>query len=172
MNTTTAQPVGAATGRRSSAVSAVPREARPYQGRRAGLISRVLAAAVDVAVVVAVLLGAYAGWATLLFLVNPRGFHFPDPSLILGLAAGCVVSAGYLTVAWATTGRTLGNQVMGLRVVNRRGDRVRLLSAFLRALLYIVLPIGLFWVAVSRSNRSLADVVLRTSVIYYWQPSP
>lgn len=151
-------------------VSAVPREARPYQGRRAGLVSRVLAAAVDVTVVVGVLVGTYVGWAALLFMIDPRGFRFPDPSLFLGFAAGCVVSLGYLTLAWATTGRTLGNQVMGLRVVNRHGSRVRLWMAFLRALLYVVLPIGLFWVAVSRRNRSVADVVLTTSVVYYWQP--
>ena len=29
-------------------------------------------------------------------------------------------------------------------------------------------PVGLFWVAFSRENRSLQDVVLRTSVIHDW----
>jgi hypothetical protein len=32
-----------------------------------------------------------------------------------------------------------------------------------------VFPIGLLWTAVSRENRSLADLLLRTSVVYDWQ---
>ena len=40
--------------------------------------------------------------------------------------------------------------------------------AFLRAAFVIALPVGLFWVLVSGANRSVQDVVLRTSVIYDW----
>jgi uncharacterized RDD family membrane protein YckC len=152
-------------------VSAVPREARPYQGRRAGVVSRSVAAAVDVAVVVAALLAAYAGWSALLLLLDPRGFGFPDASPFLGFVAGFLMSVGYLTVAWVTTGRTYGDHVMGLRVVNGRGGHLRLTVALVRAVAYAVFPIGLYWAAVSRDNRSLPDLVLRTSVIYDWEPA-
>jgi uncharacterized RDD family membrane protein YckC len=153
-------------------VSSVPREARPYQGHRAGVVSRCLAAAVDLAVVIGVVFGAYAGWAAFLFVLDPRSFRFPDMSWLVGFAIGWVVSVVYLTFAWFTTGRTFGNHVMGLRVVSGRGGRIRLLLALLRALAYCVFPIGLFWATVSRDNRSLPDVVLRTSVIYDWQQAP
>ncbi len=41
----------------------------------------------------------------------------------------------------------------------------------LRAGFCVVFPIGLFWCAVSRENRSVQDVVLRSSVIHDW-PTP
>ena len=76
----------------------------------------------------------------------------------------------YLTVAWWLSGRSYGCLVMGLRVVNHRGGPLHLAGAFVRALFCAALPIGLLWVAVSRENRSVQDTVLRTSVIYDWQP--
>ena len=70
------------------------------------------------------------------------------------------------------TGRTYGNHVMGLRVVNREGRRLHPLVAFVRATLYSILPIGLLWVLVSGQNRSLQDLLVRTSVIYDWDVRP
>ena len=61
---------------------------------------------------------------------------------------------------------------MGLRVVNHRGDRLPWLTSFLRAGFCTVFPLGLAWVLVSRSNRSLQDTVLRTSCIYDWLDRP
>jgi uncharacterized RDD family membrane protein YckC len=153
-------------------VSPVPREARPYQGHRAGVVSRCLAATVDLLVVVGALIGAYLGWAAVILLLSPRSFQFPDAPRWLVFVAGFVVSVVYVTLAWTTTGRTYGNHLMGLRVVSFRGSRLRLPVAFLRALAYGVFPIGLLWAGVSRNNRSLPDVVLRTSVIYDWQQAP
>lgn len=151
-------------------VSPLPREARPFQGRRAGIVSRTIAAVIDCGVVVAILVVAYAGLAGLRFLVDPRSFSFPDTSLLLSLTAGFVVLVFYLTTAWTFGGRSYGNHVMGLRVVGVHGRRLRLPGAFLRALLCVLVPIGLLWCAVSPANRSLQDLVLRTSVVYDWQP--
>jgi len=52
--------------------------------------------------------------------------------------------------------------------------RLRLAGAFMRAVLCVIFPVGLAWVLVSRHNRSLQDVVLRTSVVYDWlgEPNP
>ena len=70
------------------------------------------------------------------------------------------------------TGRTYGAQVLGLRVVDRRGRRLVAAWAFLRAVLCVYVPLGLVWSAFSRENRSLQDLVLRTSVIYDWDVRP
>jgi uncharacterized RDD family membrane protein YckC len=153
----------------SAHVSPIPREARAYQGRPAGLVSRVLAAGVDLLVVIGVLLGIYAGWAAFLFLLHPASFKFPSPSTVLGFGLGFVVLTLYLTEAWTTTGRTYGDQIMGLRVVDHAGKVMRLPRALLRAVLYAFFPIGLLWVAVSRQNKSLQDILLRTSVVYDWR---
>lgn len=150
-------------------ISPVPRDARPFQGQRAGIVTRLAAAVLDALVVAIVLALGYAGYAGLLFLVDPRSFSFPNPSPVFSLAAAFVVLVIYLSAAWMISGRSYGCSVMGLRVVNFRGEKLRPVGALIRALLCGVLPIGLFWCAVSRENRSLADIVLRTSVIYDWQ---
>jgi len=152
-------------------VSPLPREARPYQGQRAGLVTRAVAAAIDWLLVVLALLLGYVGIAIVLFLVDPRSFTFPDLKLVWSLTTAFVVLVLYLTVAWWMTGRSYGCHVMGLRVVGLRGRKPRFVGALLRAAFCAVFPIGLLWVAVSHENRSVQDVVLRTSVIYDWQPT-
>ncbi len=152
-------------------LSPLPREARPFQGRRAGVVTRMVAALIDGAVVVLVLVAGYAALAGLLFMLDPRSFEFPDTNLLLSFAAGFGVSVLYLTVAWSISGRTYGDLVMGLRVVSFRGRKLRVVGAFVRAVFCTAFPIGLLWCAVSPANRSVQDVVLRTSVVYDWTPS-
>jgi uncharacterized RDD family membrane protein YckC len=156
----------------SAHVDPVPQEARPYQGRRAGLITRAVAAAIDLGLVVIALGVVYLGICAFLFLLNPRNFTAPTPSLSLVTGIGYAVFILYLAVTWMGTGRTYGNHVMGLRVVQREGGPVRPFAAFLRAALYAILPIGLLWVLVSGQNRSLQDLLVRTSVIYDWDVRP
>jgi uncharacterized RDD family membrane protein YckC len=134
------------------------------------MVTRLVAAALDLAVVVGVLAAAYAGWSGFLLLLDPRNFSFPEVGVVFSLFSAFVVSVGYLTVAWTLSGRSYGDLVMGLRVLGPGGRRLHLLGAFLRALACVVLPVGLLWIAVSREKRSLQDVVLRTSVVYDWQP--
>jgi uncharacterized RDD family membrane protein YckC len=138
------------------------------QGHRAGLVTRVLANALDVGVVVLLMVGGYAVVAVVRFVVDPASFSFPAPSLALVLLIGAWVQFLYFTLAWATAGRTYGDEVLGLRVVNFRGEKMRWSGAALRAAACVALPIGLFWVVVSPQNRSIQDVLLRTSVVYDW----
>jgi uncharacterized RDD family membrane protein YckC len=149
----------------------IPGPARAYQGRRAGLVSRLIAAGVDGVVVVVILSAAYLGLVGAAFLLSPKSFSFPSPSVVFAVAGFLATLTLYLTVSWATTGRTYGDHLMALRVVNFRGRRMRWAGSFLRAAACALFPVGLLWVAVSRENRSLQDVVLRTSVVYDWHES-
>ena len=115
------------------------------------------------------LTGTYLGIVAVQFLLSPHTFSFPDLAAVFALAGFLGMLTVYLTASWATTGRTYGDHVMGLRVVNFRGRRLRWWGAFVRAVACAFFPIGLLWVAVSRENRSLQDVVLRTSVVYDWR---
>ena len=151
-------------------VDPVPPEARAYQGARAGVVTRTAASAVDALVVVGIAIIGYLAWVGLRFLVDPRGFNFPEVSWVAGLTATLVVLVVYLTAAWSISGRTYGDLLMGLRVLGPWGNKLRLPGALLRALACAVLPIGLLWCAVNPRNRSLQDVVLRTSVVYDWRP--
>ena len=151
------------------AVSTVPAEARSYQGHWAGIVTRVVANVIDVGVVCVVLAGGYLGWISIRFLRDPRGFTFPPlPSLVTLMLIGLWIQVVYFTVSWTTTGRTYGDHVMGLRVVNLKGRRMHLWGAVVRAVACALFPIGLFWIVVSNGNRSIQDVALRTSVIYDW----
>lgn len=153
-------------------VDPIPQEAREFQGRRAGLVTRAAAACIDIGVVVLALLVVYLGFVVVIFLLPPGGLQLPVPPLWLDLVAGPVVLTLYLTVSWHRGGRTYGNLVMGLRVVNRRTRDPGLVTAFLRAAFNVAFPLGLAWVAISRQNRSVQDVVLGTSVIYDWKVRP
>ncbi|HZC53613.1 MAG TPA: RDD family protein [Mycobacterium sp.] len=148
----------------------VPTAARPYQGRRAGVVTRMTANALDLLLVILTLFITYLVIAGFLFVLQPRSFRFPTG---LGWSiplVGFVGSVLYLALCWRMTGRTFGDAVLGVRVVNYRGGQLRLAGALLRAIACVVFPVGVFWVAVSAANRSVQDVLLRTSVIYDWLP--
>ena len=152
------------------AVSPVPPEARPYQGLRSGVATRVTAGTLDGLVVCAILAACYAGVAGLLFLISPRTFSFPHGGWLFTLTCAFIVLVAYLSLSWWTSGRTYGCLVMGLRVVDRNGRPLGLGRALLRAVLCAVIPLGLIWCAVNRRSNSLQDLLVGTVVIYDWQP--
>lgn len=150
--------------------AALPSGARSFQQERAGLVSRLLAAGVDLAVV--------AGLVGLVVVGRSLWrFFFGSPGLPLTLSwpsrpglvsIGGLLLGAYLTWGWARTGRTFGKRVLGLVVVGRDGGPVPWPVAMARAVLYVVFPLGLLWSAVSRSNRSVQDAILGTAVLYSW----
>lgn len=145
----------------------VPMAARVFQGRRAGIVSRSAAAAVDSAVVAMAVIGTYVGFAVLLALWSPRHAHLPvvtRPSIVV---FAMVLAVAYLTASWAT-GRTYGDRLLGLRVVDSSGVPLRTVRALLRAVVCVAFPLGLLWAALSRSHRSVADLLARTAVVYDW----
>lgn len=159
---------------------ALPTDAVAFQGERAGLVSRAVAAGIDVAIVFLVVLATVAALWMLSFIINPTDTNIAGslqqaadrtdriPSMLTLVLYGYAVNVLYWTSFWALSGRTIGNLVMGLRVVNRKGDHPKWIGSFVRAVFCTAFPVGLLWVLVSGRNRSIQDVVLRTSVIYDW----
>jgi len=149
------------------AVTSVPKDARAYQGHRAGFFSRTLASIIDIVSVIVIVVLFNLGAAFVRMLVeHVQGIEIPK--LGWSVAIGTVLMWLIWTYAWATTGRSLGMHIMGLRIVSYSGQRVRLPVSALRSIFCIVFPLGLLWVIISPANRSVQDVVLRTSVIYDW----
>ena len=145
-------------------------EVHALQGRRAGLVSRFVADAIDLLVVLVAIGVVYLGFAATRFLLAPRRFTWPSPgALPLGILGWGLLIA-YLTIAWSGTGRSIGKQVMGLRVERRDARGLRLGHAFVRALLCAAVPIGLFWSLFSRESASIQDLLVRTKVVYDWRP--
>jgi uncharacterized RDD family membrane protein YckC len=86
--------------------------------------------------------------------------------------SGSIAAGGamlYLSLSWATSGQTYGDRILGLRVVTRAGGPVHATRALLRAVAYVLVPVGIAWVFVSRHNRSVQDILFRTSVVYDWE---
>ena len=153
-------------------VRTIPEEARAFQGERAGIVTRTVANVVD-ALVAATIVGAgYLGVAAIQFLLAPTSFTFPPIRWALAIVLTGVVLGFIYWVSWATTGRTFGGHLMGLRVVDFRGRKLHWTGALLRAGFCVIFPIGLFWAVISSQNRSVQDTVLRTSVIYDWARGP
>lgn len=147
---------------------AVPHDARHFQGDRAGFVSRVVANLVDVTVAAFAVGALYLGMVGLVFVLNPTDPRLPSTPFAMLLLVGLGVLWLIFTVAWATGGRTFGAKLMGLRVVNFRGQRLRWAGSALRAAFCLAFMPGLFWVIVSGENRSLQDTLLRTQVVYDW----
>jgi uncharacterized RDD family membrane protein YckC len=147
-----------------------PVVARGMQGQRAGVVSRFLADAIDLVVIVAAVVGFYFAVSAARFLLNPRKFSWPEASALYLGTLGWILLIVYLTIGWASTGRTWGKNVLGLRVVSSRDVGLPLWRAFVRAVLCALFPIGLFWSAISSRNESVQDLLVRTTVVYDWGP--
>jgi uncharacterized RDD family membrane protein YckC len=138
----------------------------PDEPLTAGIVSRGVAAVIDLAVVGAVIGLLYLGLVLSRLLFNPTAFRLPALDALFSTAAVLTVSALYLAVAWAVSGCTVGAVAMGLRVVGRRSERVPLMVATVRAIACVLFPVGLLTVAVDRRRRSVQDFLLGTRVVY------
>jgi uncharacterized RDD family membrane protein YckC len=136
----------------------------------AGVVTRLLAAAVDAVVVVVLtaLLDLAAAGAR--FLWSPADFRWPRPTAVVTVGVLLLVAVVYLAIGWALTGRTYGSRLMGLRVLSSQHRLLGWTRSILRALISVLWPIGLLWCGISRTRLSLSDVVLRTVVVYDAQP--
>ena len=134
--------------------------------KSAGIVSRGAGAVIDLIVVLVIMSAIYLGVVMARLLYNVHDFSMPSTNGFFTVGAFIVVSIIYLATCWAVSGRTLGSVVMGIRVVNRKGDRVRPSVAALRAVICVFFAIGLLWAGVDTKRRSVADLILRTRVVY------
>ncbi|MEV5651307.1 RDD family protein [Nocardia sp. NPDC052254] len=140
--------------------------------RPAGIVTRSIASGVDVAVVLMIMAAIYVSLAFARLMFSPQDFTWPDAGAVMSTSIFLVVSVLYLTACWAVSGRTVGAVMMGLRLVTRDGELVGWPRALLRAVLCVMFAVGLFWVVIDANRYSLQDIVLRTTVVYDWQPEP
>jgi uncharacterized RDD family membrane protein YckC len=145
----------------------LPVAARALQGERAGFFTRVIAAVIDVVVVGAIIIGMWIGVWLFLLVFNPLvDYGMPRPGyFVLG---GYFMMWLYWTWTWSTSGRSIGQNLMGVRVLDRRGGRPKWTLAAVRSAFCVVFQFGILWILVSRRNRSVQDVVLRTRVVHDW----
>ena len=153
-------------------MSAASRRARAaaVRGRRAGYISRLLAAGVDFVVVGVLLFAILVAFAAVRYLFDGT-FEMPHFRAAFSAVAYPIVAILYLTVGWAATGRSVGKEMLGLRVVRDSGEPLGVVRAATRAVICVTFAfVSLFWVLFSKRNAAVHDLVVRTSVVHDWAP--
>jgi uncharacterized RDD family membrane protein YckC len=147
----------------------LPATPRPAQPRYAGLATRVLAFAADVAVINVV------GWFVAgIIALALSVFNLPQEVktvlVTIGSLIGLVWAWGYFTFFWSTTGQTPGNRLLAIRVLDARtlsppsphraGRRV--LALFVAAIPFCL---GFFWILLDDRRRGWHDKLARTIVV-------
>lgn len=143
--------------------------ARAAQGTRAGIVSRLIADGIDFGVLQVIFMAILVAIAVVRFLINRGGFEVSAPNPAVTVVSQWAIFAMYLGSGWSTTGRTIGKTVLGLRVIARDGTHLHTRNAFLRAVCCATFYPGVLWVAVSRKNLALHDIVARSEVVYDWR---
>jgi uncharacterized RDD family membrane protein YckC len=143
------------------------------QGLRAGFISRAVASGTDVVLVLCIYVVGVSlvsiAWD--LFFSKSKSISVAVPPHWLNELLVWILLVVYLTTGWCSTGRTLGKQMLGLRVVRSEGSPLRVWRALFRALLCASFFPGLLLALVNRRNRGLEDVAFGTVVTYDWLPA-
>ena len=144
--------------------------ARQMQGRRAGAASRGLAFAADMGIAFLIYLLIVAGVSLLWDILFSTRLAIPNPpGWVNGLGIYWVLVI-YLAIGWGSTGRSIGKQLLGLRVVRADATPVRPVQALLRAMFCAAFYPGLALAVLDRRNRSVQDIACRTVVVYDWVP--
>jgi uncharacterized RDD family membrane protein YckC len=138
-------------------------------------MSRALAFTVDALLLV-------AGLSGVLLLVGVIGavLGWQPAAMVRGLAAvfGTALPSLWLALhamMWTIAGRTPGQALFGLRVVQVDGRPVRLGRACVRSLGYLlssILLLGFLWVLVDSRRQGWHDKLAGTSVVYGWRRGP
>ncbi len=132
----------------------------------AGLASRLVALAVDVALltIAGLFVNVLPPLAWSQVVGDPPGWFTTTCAVIAS-----VLPWAYFTVAWWLGGRTVGGLLVGTRVARNHGQRPLLVQAALRAFVGLLLVplwlIGLAWVLWDRRRRAWHDIVFRTVVL-------
>ncbi|NQU36374.1 MAG: RDD family protein [Actinobacteria bacterium] len=141
-------------------------------GHYAGPLSRLVSFGLDIAIIFAL----FTLFSTLVLFLSDRIFGWegnlsPQQTLVgfvLLLLWALTYSVGSLVIA----SRTVGKAVVGLRIVSREGDPLRVGQIVVRSLVtpialltFLFSYAGLF---IGREHRAFTDVIARTAVVYDW----
>ena len=132
----------------------------------AGLVTRTLAFAIDAAVIngVSLVVGVVVA---LVFSVLPESHDERSIIVAIGGVAYVLWTVGYFVGFWITTGETIGNRVMEIRVVRANGSRLRPRHALLRLVGIVAglfLLLGYWPILFTERRRGLQDYLAGTVV--------
>ena len=134
----------------------------------AGFVSRAIAFGFDAwLLTLGVGAGGYVA-STIIGALVPRRFGV-DITGIVPAAIGGLIVVVYFLVCWAAWGRTIGDALLGLRVVTRDGGSVSLPRSIGRYAMFLVstaaVLLGLLWVLIDDRRLGWFDHVAGTQVV-------
>jgi uncharacterized RDD family membrane protein YckC len=138
------------------------------QGRRAGIVTRGLAFAIDWGIVLAGVPAIMWGIGVVQGMLNFDAPSYPDLPEWLPPIIAALWTFWYFVGLWWFAGRTVGAVVLGVRVVGRRHASVGLVRSTIRfwVMVATMWVIGEVWLALSKSRLALHDRAAGTQVIY------
>lgn len=135
----------------------------------AGLATRAVGLAVDVAIAQVIVFAGGAVLALVFSLVGDLELGTTVARVLAAIAWACVVGF-YFVLFWSTAGQTPGMRLMGLRVLDAAGGHPGIGRSIVRliglGLCVIPLCAGFLTVLVDDRRRGLHDMLARTVVVY------
>jgi uncharacterized RDD family membrane protein YckC len=164
---------------------ALPNAAIPtWRGHYAGFASRLVAIIIDFLILAVVLAITFLLYDVLITniaagsrLVLGRSFQENlSLNIIVTTIVVSVTSAIYFIFLWTTIGSTIGGVILGIKLVNAKGEKPNILQAFIRYLLefafFFLGMIGSIGILLGRRHRALFDLAAGTYVVYNWDAKP
>ena len=155
------------TGKRAEAIA---RES--LQGDYSGPVSRLAAFALDLVISYFLFTLALAAISFSISIVVGHSVHYSRSGSAVVFAVSVVWEFVYFAYCWATTGKTPGMVILGIRVVRADGAHAEPWRAVVRTL---ILPISIVFFFVSlplillqRAHQAPHDLVAGTAVVYAW----
>ena len=160
------------------------------EGHYAGITSRLIAFVIDIIIISAVIFSTSWFIATTfrLLQLGPIIKELDQRSPVLANLTSIITSpifyslisilfiASYYVFFWTIAGQTPGKGIMGLRVLSRRGTRLKVGYAILRYLGYYlsIIPFGLgiIWILIDDRRLAWHDKLAGTCVVYAWEARP
>lgn len=142
-------------------------DAEQLQGRRAGVVTRSTAFVIDFFCVIIgypLIMWSFAVVEAVFTFSTPT---YPDLPPEVSAVLYAVWTPLYFSGGWLLSGRTIGQAILGLRVVGRTAVSFGPVRAILRFwVLFATLLVAPAWLAMSRSRLGLHDRATRTQVVY------
>ena len=155
------------TGNRAEAVARAS-----LQGDYSGAVSRLAAFGLDVVLSYFLFTLALAAINFSVSIVVGHSVHYSRSGSAVVFAVSVVWEFVYFAYCWATTGKTPGMVILGIRVVRADGAHAEPWRAVVRTL---ILPISIVFFFVSlplillqRAHQAPHDLVAGTAVVYAW----
>lgn len=171
-NPTPAAPPPAPSTPQAASPGRVARRDPGRRGEPAGFVTRGVAYAIDAMVIVLLLSLVSFALESISALLSSNNPTVEVPTGI-GTTFVTVTATGiiYFTLGWWLFGRTVGKLVLGVRVVDSRGQRPGFIQSAVRAFGYLLSSIfllGFIWIGLTPRRRGWHDHLARTWVVYDW----